>query len=148
MTLRAPLFLCFLIGCAATDYGAPGASTTIDLQQDGGFGGPSNERGVRIVGTAVTYTASARTGQATLDSAAVAKIIDALEEIEFLSLDAEYTICSNAATDMPDVTIDVSLAAGSHHVTHYLGCTGGVFGELKTLDQKIYELSGFTAWAN
>lgn len=136
-----------LAGCGSPSYGPPTAATTIDLQETGGFAGPSNGHGVRIVGTMATYTAGATTDQATLTTSQVAAIIAALEDVGFLDLQADYTTCMSEISDLPSVTITAMLSAGSNTVRHYLGCKGGLFDRLAALDQQIFDLSGYTAWA-
>jgi hypothetical protein len=140
-----PIALCFLVGCGASNYGAPTDTTTIDLAEDGGFSGQFS-KGVRVEGTAATYRSGGTTDHAMIATMDVAEIIHALEKIEFLDLDADYTACSNPASDDFSATINVALSAGAHTVRHYLGCSGGVFDDLRWLDQRIYDLSGFTAW--
>jgi hypothetical protein len=146
MTGRTLLLALCLVGCGSPNYGTPTATTTIDLQQTGGFAGPANGQGVRIVGTMATYTNRMVTEQATLMASDVAAIIRALEEIDFLNLQADYTSCMSEISDLPSVTITAMLTAGSNTVRHYLGCKGGVFDQLAALDQKIFDLSGYTAW--
>src|SRR5688572_26994291 len=126
--------LCAVVGCGETnDYGEPTGSTMIELVESGGFAGPANSRGVRIEGTTATYHSVDRTGQADISEDDIAAIIAALEEIEFLELEADYTACDNPGADFPSATVEVSLAAGEHTVRHYLGCTGGVFDRLAEL---------------
>jgi hypothetical protein len=140
-------FCCAVVGCGTSGgYGEPTDATMIELVESGGFAGPSNSRGVRIEGTTATYHSVQRTGQADLSDDDVAAIIAALEEIEFLELEADYTTCDNPGADFPSATVDVSLDAGEHTVRHYLGCIGGVFDRLAELDQQIFDLSGFTTW--
>jgi hypothetical protein len=142
------MILCGVAGCSsssAPDYGPPSATTTIELAQTGGFVA-SNARGVKIVGTVATYTAADRTDQATIATADVAAMIDALEQVDFLALHGNYTTCANPSTDLPNVTITVALAAGTNSVMHYLGCGGGTFDDLAALDEHIFEDSGFAAW--
>lgn len=136
-----------LAACGSSHYGAPTSATTIDVQQTGGFAGPSLARGVRIVGTTANYSAGTRTGQATLETADVAAMIGALEDIGFLDLQDDYTTCKEEESDQPTVTISATLPAGSHTVRHYLGCHGGLFDELAALDQKLFSLSGYSTWA-
>lgn len=147
MTGRLLLLAACFAGCGSPSYGAPTASTTIDLQETGGFAGPSNGHGVRIVGTTATYSAGATSEQATVTASDVAAIIGALENIGFLDLQADYTTCMTEVSDMPTVTITATVTAGSNTVRHYLGCEGGLFDELAALDQKIFDLSGYTAWS-
>lgn len=145
MSYSRPVALCFLVGCGAPSYGTPTDTTTIDLAEGGGFSGQFS-RGVRIEGTTATYRSGGTTVRVTIATMDVAEIIHALEKIEFLDLDADYTTCSNPASDDFSATINVVLSAGAHTVSHYLGCSGGVFDDLRWLDEQIYDLSGFTAW--
>jgi hypothetical protein len=143
-----PIALCFLVGCGgAPDYGPPTDATTIDVIESGGFAGQADIRGVRIEGTAATYHSGDAAVHATIATAEVAEIIHALETVEFLDLDGDYTTCRHSDSDAFEVTIDVVLSAGAQMVSHYLGCHGGVFDYLRRLDQQIYDLSGFTAWS-
>ncbi|HEY6179796.1 MAG TPA: hypothetical protein VIX73_35325 [Kofleriaceae bacterium] len=148
MTGRTVLLVLCLAGCGSPNYGAPTATTTIDLQESGGFAGPANAHGVRIVGTMATYIAGTTTEMATLTTSDVAAIIRALEDIDFLNLQADYTSCMSEISDLPSVTITAMVTAGSNTVRHYLGCKGGMFDQLAALDQKIFTLSGYTAWAS
>ena len=141
------IMACLAVGCSSSsgDYGSATGTTTIDVKQNGGFIAGAT-RGVRIVGTTATYDEGSVTEQATVDTADVAAMIDALEQAKFLDLRGDYTTCSNRATDLPTVTISVKLSAGTNTVDHYLGCSGGTFDVLATLDQHLFELSGFAAW--
>jgi hypothetical protein len=151
MNCFKPVVLCFLIGCATSgddlpSYGAPTETTAIHMVQVAGFSPAPSNLEVHIEGTAVMYRHGNTTGRATIAIENVAAIIHALEAVEFLELDASYSTCEQPASDAPAVTIDVALSAGSQMVSHYVGCSGGVFDDLKRLDQQIYELSGFNAW--
>jgi hypothetical protein len=128
------------------DYGPPTASTMIELQESGGFAGPANRHGVRIVGTTATYSSGSRSEQVTLETADVAAIIDALEGIDFLDLQDDYTTCEPVVADAESATIAVTVSAGSHTVNHYLGCTGGMFDKLEQLERQIFQLSGYNDW--
>ena len=156
--------LCFLMGCVtSTDaspndppidrprpelpsYGTPTDATTIHLLVHDGFAGSAYDRELRIEGTAATYRYGANTEQVTISTRAVKEIIHALEEIEFLELDGDYDTCSTPASDGFSAAIEVALPAGPQTVSHYGGCSGGVFDELTRLEQRIFDLSGFTAW--
>jgi len=146
-----PMALCFLIGCTTSSddmpsYGTPTETTTIDLIQVDGFAPAPSNLEVHIAGTAVTYRYGNTTEHATIAIENVAEIIHALEVVEFLDLDASYSTCEQPASDAPAVTINVALPAGSQMVSHFVGCSGGVFDKLQRLDQQIFELSGFNAW--
>src|SRR3954464_14844352 len=134
-------------GDVAMDYGQPSDATRISLEGTGGFV-PPRSRGVMIAGTTATFHDNSKVGQATLATADVAAMIDALEAVQFLSLDTDYTLCADKASDMATVTIDVALPAGTHMLRHYLGCEGGIFDDLADLEQQIFAHSGLSDWVN
>jgi hypothetical protein len=141
------LGLCLAACGGSRNYGAPSSSTTIEVEETGGFAGPGHGRGVRVVGTTATYHAEAATEQATLATSGVAALIGALEDADFLDLQADYTTCMSDTADLPTATIAATLSAGRNTVHYYLGCTGGKFDELAALVQRLFELSGYNAWA-
>jgi hypothetical protein len=147
------VLLCSLsaaIGCgsqARDSYGTPTDTTMISLEQTGGFVA-NRSLGVQIAGTAASYHQNGTTGQGTVATADVATLVQALEDIQFLSLDSDYTSCKNQATDFPTATIAVTLSAGSNMVRHYLGCKGGTFDDLAALENQIADLSGLSDWVN
>jgi hypothetical protein len=151
---RAILFVLSLgldVGLGAcggsSNYGAPTSSTTVDVQETGGFAGPSHGHGFRVVGATATYNMEAVTDEAALATSDVAAMIRALEDAAFLDLQADYTTCMVEITDLPTATITATLSAGSNTVHYYLGCKGGKFDDLAALVQQLFELSGYNAWA-
>jgi hypothetical protein len=152
MTRFDIVLLCSLAaaGCgsqARDSYGTPTDTTMISLEQTGGFIA-NRSLGVAIVGTTASYHQNGMTGQGTVATADLATMIQALEDIQFLSLNSDYTSCKNQATDFPTATIDVTLSSGSNMVRHYLGCKGGTFDELADLENQIADLSGLSDWVN
>jgi hypothetical protein len=139
--------LCLIAACGSPDYGQPTDSTSIELSQSGGFGGPSNARGVRIVGLNVTYTKGGTSTPRQIERSQVGDILHALEAVDFLDLQSDYTTCTPMTSDAETVTISVMIGVGIHSLRHSLGCMGGVFDQLQDLDRKIYNLSGYDAWA-
>ncbi len=135
------------VGCSSTDYGSPTSATTIGVQEDGGFSTAEHDRGVTVVGTAATYSVGTLASAGTVTTASVTAMIHALEAIDFLDLDGDYTQCPNPAADHPNVTIHVALPAGTKTVLYNANCSSGTFDQLANLDQQIFELSGFTAWS-
>ncbi|MFT3692098.1 MAG: hypothetical protein QM831_03085 [Kofleriaceae bacterium] len=138
-----------LVACTSSspDYGPPTSSTAISLTRSGGFAPPgTNEQSVAIVGSNVTFMSSGMTEQATIETADVAAIIDAMQQIDFLDLKGDYSTCATPATDAPDAHFVVTLDAGSNDLSFYTGCSGGVFDDLQKLEQTIFDRSGFSAW--
>ncbi len=138
------------VGCSTTDYGPPTPTTMIEIEQSYGgppvSGEPTIERGVVITGTAAVYTASFTTAEQTIATSDVAAIVHALEHVDFLALDDGYLPCPDGGEDGPGVAIQVALSAGAKSVDYSMACTGGKFDQLATLEQQIFDLSGFTAW--
>lgn len=97
------------------------------------------------MGTAAMYTASMFAGEATISSQALADVVDALDDAQFLDLPADFG-CPGPAPDHTTVTIEVSLPEGSNTVVHDKGCVGARFEEIEALEEQIFSLSGFSAW--
>lgn len=146
--MRGTMLILLAAGCGGTpDYGPPTATTQITVSRSGGFAPPgTNTQSAAISGSTVTFTASTLTDTAAISSADVAAIIDAMQAIDFLELKGDYGTCASPATDAPDTRITASLAAGTNDVSFYTGCSGGVFDDLATLQDTVFDRSGFTAW--
>lgn len=153
MNFASLLPLALLAACTSSssvDYGDPTPATRISIADDGGYGG--FHKSVAFSGTTATFetrglgNSNPRTTTVTLDPAVVARIIDALEDVRFLSLDEENQ-CNNAPTDHSYVIFDATLERGANRAGYYAGCSGGLFDELEALGTLIYEETGFSVWA-
>ncbi len=140
------LLLAFAAACTSTDYGAPTATTDIRAEHGGGFAPTPNIAGVHIIGSDASFKNGGTTGTGTVSVANLKDIIGALEDIEFLQLDALYQDCTSPASDAPTVELQASLTAGANEVHFYAGCSGGMFDRLSDLEQTILDKSGYTAW--
>lgn len=137
---RTCVFLiCLLAGCGTSD------ESTVELTLMGGFA-PGLHNSVLISGNEVTYRLETVSETAELKRSDREAILNAFDDIDFLSLELHESDCTSRGADFPTATLRADLPAGSNVVEYDTGCEGAVYDQLETLNAVIYEISGYNRW--